>query len=783
MFRTHPVRPVTLAAAGTLALTMLAATLVSPPAASASSATAQSGAVTAASAGQWSAVDLTGVLNSNGIGNRPGEANFDGGSYSFPAELPSGPVTVDGVPFVMPPAGADGVNDNIVPRGQTIDLPDGRYFSIELLTASGYGPANVNVTVNYTDGTSRPANFASPDWYSAMDQVSVPFRFTPTSIDHHVVSVFPASIGVDDNRTVSSITLPDLGVPTPGSPNAHIFAMTMLPATPGATAMIRSARSTTTRMDARGTKAQSVEVTVMNVGQEWLDDTAHVVVKADGVKTVVPASVKKLGPGESARVRVGIVSPGVPKGRQVDATVQLLRGQRVIDASQTPIVAGIPAYTSANESLASHQSPEWFRSAKFGIFIHWGPYSVPAWAPVGQQYAEWYWKQMNDVGSPTYDHHRETYGAEVAYDDFIPRFKAEKYDPAQWVKLFKSAGAQYWVLTSKHHDGFSLYDSAYTKRDAVDMGPGKDLVRQLFDASRQYTPKLHTGLYYSLPEWYNPDEPWFGHAPQNPYTGAAEPYTGYDSVGNGNYVQKYQALQMKEIITKYRPEVLWCDIGSPATDPSVLVDYFNQALALDQEVTVNNRCGQQSSDFPTPEYSRSYALSTRHFEASRGIDPFSYGYNSATPDSAYATADQLIDELMDIVSKNGNLLLDIGPRADGTIPEIMQTRLREIGDWLKANGEAVFDSTYWSRGASEGDLRFTVQQDKAFYITSLSHPGDQLVVTSSVPIRPGDKVTMLGYDGELNWRKNDAGELIIDVPAAAADAGSNAWVFKIDWQD
>jgi alpha-L-fucosidase len=168
------------------------------------------------------------------------------------------------------------------------------------------------------------------------------------------------------------------------------------------------------------------------------------------------------------------------------------------------------------------------------------------------------------------------------------------------------------------------------------------------------------------------------------------------------------------------------------------------------------------------------------WESSRGLDPFSYGYNAATPDDQYMTADEVVDSLVDIVSKNGNFLLDIGPKADGTIPAIMEQRLRETGAWLKVNGESIYGTTYWSRAAQEGDLRFTVRQNKAFYITSLTQPGDQVTVTSPVPIGAGDKVTLLGYHGgPLHWTKRDDGSLVIDVPKAARSAGQYAWVFKI----
>jgi alpha-L-fucosidase len=406
---------------------------------------------------------------------------------------------------------------------------------------------------------------------------------------------------------------------------------------------------------------------------------------------------------------------------------------------------------------------------------------VPAWAPVGVQYAEWYWDQMQDPNNPTYAYHRDTYGTDFAYDDFIPRFTAEKFDPRAWVELFRDAGAQYHVLTSKHHEGFALWDTKVSDRNAVKLGPKRDLVKELFTASRRYAPELHRGLYFSMPEWFNPDSPWMGHAPRNPYTLDPVPYTGYTA--GKDFVKDYQAPQMLELIHGYDPEIIWCDIGGENDSLHVLAEYFNHAKnrARPIEVAVDDRSGISFHDFTTPEYTTYENTVVAKWEASRGLDPRSYGYNRATPDEAYMTAEEVVHSLVDIVSKNGNFLLDIGPRADGTIPDIMQTRLRETGAWLAVNGEAIYDTTYWSRMAQLGDdLRFTVRPDEAFYIHSLTKPGAKLTVEAPVPVRSGDRVTMLGHDRPLTWTVRN-GALVIDVPESARRAGQHVWVFKVEW--
>src|SRR5690349_10352313 len=273
-----------------------------------------------------------------------------------------------------------------------------------------------------------------------------------------------------------------------------------------------------------------------------------------------------------------------------------------------------------------------------------------------------------------------------------------------------------------------------------------------------------------------------GHAPRNPYTLEPLPYTGYTA--GKDFVKDYQAPQMLELIHGYDPSLIWCDIGGANDSLHVLAEYFNHGKNRPKpyEVTVNNRSGIGFHDFTTPEYTTYENTVVAKWESSRGLDPFSYGYNKATPDAAYMTAEEVVHSLVDIVSKNGNFLLDIGPRADGTIPDIMQTRLRQIGAWLKVNGESIYNTTYWARGATDGDLRFTVAPNKAFYITSLTAPGDTVTVHAPVPLRAGDTISLLGYKGTLNWTKSSDGSVVINVPAAARQSGQYAWVFKINWK-
>ncbi|MFI8073716.1 alpha-L-fucosidase [Streptomyces sp. NPDC086033] len=709
--------------------------------------------------------------------------DFDGSGYTFPGEeLPAGQVEVDGVPFVFPSSAA-GAKNNVVALGQRIDLPKGRYMAAYFLTSGSYGNASGKATVHYADGSTTTAGLTGADWYAAGGSLSAPYRYGPDGAkDEHSVGIGTSEVWVDPQREAIAVTLPTTHAPEANQTSLHVFALSLQPVAQGRALILRDAHSTNSLLTSTG--AQSVEATVVNAGTAAVlaGDDVSVQVTVPGARTVEPAAIRRLDPGEQARVRIGIRNrTGTAPGTSQDGVVTVTGRGATAATQRSRLSLGVADYQPTETSLSGHQAPYWFHRAKFGIFIHWGVYSVPAWAPVGTQYAEWYWDQMQDPNNPTYAHHRDTYGEDFAYDDFIPRFTAEKFDPRSWVELFRDAGAQYHVLTSKHHEGFALWDTKVSDRNAVKMGPKRDLIKELFEASRRYTPELHRGLYFSMPEWFNPDNPWMGHAPRNPYTLDPVPYTGYTA--GKDFVKDYQAPQMLELIHGYDPELIWCDIGGANDSVHVLAEYFNHAKNRSRpiDVTVNNRSGISFHDFTTPEYTTYDNTVIAKWESSRGLDPFSYGYNQATPDGSYMTTEQVVHSLVDIVSKNGNFLLDIGPRADGTIPEIMQTRLRETGQWLKTNGEAVYDTTYWSKMAELGDdIRFTVRPNRAFYIHSLAQPGSRLTVEAPVPIRNGDTVTMLGHDRPLKWTLSK-GALVIDVPTAARKAGQHVWVFKVTW--
>lgn len=273
--------------------------------------------------------------------------------------------------------------------------------------------------------------------------------------------------------------------------------------------------------------------------------------------------------------------------------------------------------------------------------------------------------------------------------------------------------------------------------------------------------------------------------PRNPITNKTVPYTGFVEVDD--YLTGIQLPQMNILAYNYDTEIMWCDIGGPSLSDEFAANWLNYAFQHNKAVTFNNRCGkvngvQIKGDYKTPEYASTNTLSPQHWEACRGMDPFSFGYNAFTPDDEYMNASTIVTTLVDIVSKNGNFLLDIGPRSDGTIADIMQTNLREAGLWIKAHAESLFDTKYWPMGAGSGNLRYTTTDD-AFYIHLLKKPDGTVRITDPVPYLEGDKVTVVGGEknGSVMGSRLDGGSLVLDVTDEIASADEYVWTFKITY--
>jgi len=378
--------------------------------------------------------------------------------------------------------------------------------------------------------------------------------------------------------------------------------------------------------------------------------------------------------------------------------------------------ATAPQHYEANwDSIDSRPTPSWYTDAKFGIFIHWGVYSVPAFAPVRSKnqtaYAEWYWhslmngmkaKHADDDGAATWAFHKKTYGAQFPYANFAPMFRAELFDPDRWADLFVQSGARYVALTSKHHEGFTLWrneqaNKAYGRLwNSVQVGPKRDLLLDLMLAGR--AKGLQMGIYYSLYEWYNPI--WLSDKKR--------------------FVSEHLFPQFKDVVNHSKPAIIFSDgewelPSDEWRSVELLAWLFNESPVADS-VVIDDRWGKETrhkhGGYYTTEYTSGMQQSSHPWEESRGIG-FSYGYNRNEILSDYHTDRQLVLMLIDIVSRGGNLLLDIGPRADGGIPVVMEERLKQMGDWLRPNGEAIYATQAWTRPAqwSAGTMPHLEEKD------------------------------------------------------------------------
>jgi alpha-L-fucosidase len=411
-------------------------------------------------------------------------------------------------------------------------------------------------------------------------------------------------------------------------------------------------------------------------------------------------------------------------------------------------------YEADWQSLNSRPCPQWWKDAKFGIFVHWGLYSVPAFAPYDAKsvygcYAEHYgnpgrWKQY-----PQFPAYHATNHQNKSYSDFAAEFSAAHFNPAAWADLFRRAGAKYVVLTSKHHEGFALWPSAQSPYfNSVQMGPKRDICGELTDAVR--AAGLHMGFYYSLLEWRHPL---------------------YNRENIGKFVNDVNLPQLKDLVSRYRPEIVWTDgewdyPWEVWRGPEFLAWLYNESAVRDV-VVANDRWGAnfrgKCGDHYTTEYDdHSYGGSgTAHpWEECRGIG-LSFGYNRFETTEHYLTNEQCIESLCEKVSRGGNLLLNIGPDADGLIPVIMQERLLAIGKWLSVNGEAIYGTTAWEK--RPGDMKknrvyFTKKGSDVYAIVFGS--SEKVVVSGAGAVR---SVALIGSGRKVEWsRRGD--DIEIDMP-------------------
>jgi alpha-L-fucosidase len=421
-------------------------------------------------------------------------------------------------------------------------------------------------------------------------------------------------------------------------------------------------------------------------------------------------------------------------------------------------------------SLDTRPTPAWFKDSKFGIFIHWGVYAVPGYCTKGN-YAEWYQQGLQTTDSARQKFHKAKFGNRTYYD-LANDFKAELYNPDDWAKLFERSGAKYIVLTSKHHDGFTLWPNKTANQtwgfpwNAGDVGPQRDLLGDLFKAVRKTS--VHAGMYYSLYEWFNPL--W-----------KSDP---------GKYVTEHVWPQMKELINNYQPDIFWTDgdwDAPPETWKSqeFLAWLFNESV-VKNKIVVNDRWGSSvrfnHGGIYTPEYQPDLDFEYHDWEESRGMG-YSYGYNREEDAWDYNSAQSLVIALIDKVSRGGNFLLDIGPDEHGKIPPIMQERLLQIGDWLKINGEAIYNTRRWKTASqwSEGKrdyhakkaddvmLKLTVDPDPGYAVKELfftynpasnnlyaifpQYPDNKKLVLKDVMLPSGTTISFLSTNENLEWNQ------------------------------
>jgi alpha-L-fucosidase len=491
------------------------------------------------------------------------------------------------------------------------------------------------------------------------------------------------------------------------------------------------------------------------------------------------------------------------------------------------------------DSLAAYRSPEWFRDAKFGIFLHWGLYSVPAYAN------EWYSRNMYIQDNDAYKHQVATYGplSKFGYKDFIPMFKAQHFDPAAWVDLFVDAGARYVVPVAEHCDGFAMYASDMTPWNAAAMGPHRDVVGELATATRARGLRFGVSSHVAEHWWwygegrsfdsdvrtamsstpapldaqlYGPAEAMNPNGPDGDVVGtpadAKEPNASHLELWlppNRAWLDNWLA-QSTELVDKYHPDFYYFDffIGQPAYKPDLqqfAAYYYSTSAQRNQQPVLTYKGEDMPANTATLDMERS-AVGTQRllpWQTDTSISVHSWGY---VEHDEYRTADSLIQQLVDTVSKNGNLLLNVGPKSDGTIAEEARTVLLQIGVWLKVNGEAIYGSrpfTVFGEGATRTrapgavngkgsdiqsfnahDIRFTTSHDgNTLYAAALGWPSEGSLLIHTLyrgnPYLPTPvcRVQLLGSPGDIAFAPQPDG-LRLTLPASAPSSQA-AYVFRI----
>ena len=423
-------------------------------------------------------------------------------------------------------------------------------------------------------------------------------------------------------------------------------------------------------------------------------------------------------------------------------------------------------YENNWESLNSRPVPEWFGDAKFGIFIHWGLYSVPAFTKKGD-YAEWYMRQIEDETTEAHAFHKRVYGENAKYEDFVNGFTAELFDAKKWAELFVKSGAKYINFVSKHHDGYCLYKSDYAWNwNSVDVGPHRDFLQEMKDALEGTGVKF--GVYHSVYEWFHPT-----------YLKNPE-----------QYALEHLIPMLKELVEKYQPNTLFTDgewdHPSSVWHSTEFLQWLYNESSVKDFIVPNDRWGKETRGHLGGNFTTEYGWIEadkkiedveldRPFEECRGIGR-SFGFNRNEDLADYLTAKELIEMLVELVSKGGNFLLNIGPAADGTIPVIMQERLLQIGDWLNVNGEAIYGTRLYTKNPQK-DTYYTKKGDTVYAIINRFPFGS--ITLSEVDYDEHIKARLLAHDAPLTT-ENDGGKLKITFPAINPDEMKCQYLYAIE---
>jgi alpha-L-fucosidase len=473
----------------------------------------------------------------------------------------------------------------------------------------------------------------------------------------------------------------------------------------------------------------------------------------------------------------------------------------VADAKETirQVIAAGP-FDRTWLSLKGYTTPTWYEDAKFGIFIHWGVYSVPAF------HNEWYPRNMYMRDSPDFKHHLETYGsqAKFGYKDFIPMFTAEKFDPQHWAGLFKRAGAQFVMPVAEHHDGFAMYDCSFSEWKATKMGPRRDIIAELAAAVREQFLVFGLSSHRAEHWWFFNGGMAFDSDVQDArYAGLYAPAQSDQLPPNEEFLDDW-LVRTCELVDKYQPQVVWFDwwIEQPifeAYRQRFAAYYYNRGAQWDRDVAINYKHDAFPAGSAIFDIERGQAADIRPYfwQTDTAVAKTSWGY---VENQDYKTVSDLIGDLVDIVSKNGALLLNIGPRPDGTIPEAEEELLLGIGRWLNVNGEAIYGTRPWKvfgEGPTEvvegsfndtkrqsftgQDLRFTTRGD-TLYAIALAWPDSGRVTIKALASDNAlfshtvAKVELLGVSEPLQWLRGADG-LTITLPSYKS--GEHAFAFRI----